>query len=204
MDKPNEITYFKLNNMVNIPTSEGQIQLNKDKEAVRAYFLEDINPRTMFFHSLEEKIGYLVEEDYIEEEFLNKYDFSFIKKLFKSLYDKKFRFNSFMGAYKFYNQYALKTNDGEHILERFEDRIALSSLYIADGDKDLAMNLAEEHIEQRFQLATPTFLNAGKTARGEMVSCFLLDVQDNMESVGRSVNSALQLSKRGGGVGGAK
>ena len=34
-----------------------------------------------------------------------------------------------------------------------------------------------------------------------MVSCFLIDVQDNMESIGRAVNSSLQLSKRGGGVG---
>jgi ribonucleoside-diphosphate reductase alpha chain len=46
----------------------------------------------------------------------------------------------------------------------------------------------------------PTFLNAGKQQRGELVSCFLLRIEDNMESIGRAVNSALQLSKRGGGV----
>ncbi|MDN5813923.1 MAG: class 1b ribonucleoside-diphosphate reductase subunit alpha, partial [Micrococcaceae bacterium] len=51
-----------------------------------------------------------------------------------------------------------------------------------------------------FQPATPTFLNAGKAQRGELVSCFLLRIEDNLESIGRSVNSALQLSKRGGGV----
>ncbi|MGO3090634.1 MAG: class 1b ribonucleoside-diphosphate reductase subunit alpha, partial [Galactobacter sp.] len=44
------------------------------------------------------------------------------------------------------------------------------------------------------------FLNAGKAQRGELVSCFLLRLEDNLESIGRSVNSALQLSKRGGGV----
>ncbi|MBJ7291731.1 class 1b ribonucleoside-diphosphate reductase subunit alpha, partial [Williamsia sp.] len=52
----------------------------------------------------------------------------------------------------------------------------------------------------RFQPATPTFLNSGKKQRGEPVSCFLLRIEDNMESIGRSINSALQLSKRGGGV----
>ena len=52
----------------------------------------------------------------------------------------------------------------------------------------------------RFQPATPTFLNAGKAARGELVSCFLLRIEDNMESIARGINSALQLSKRGGGV----
>ena len=50
----------------------------------------------------------------------------------------------------------------------------------------------------RFQPATPTFLNAGKKQRGEPVSCFLLRIEDNMESIGRSINSALQLSKLGG------
>ncbi|VEB55286.1 ribonucleoside-diphosphate reductase 2 subunit alpha [Salmonella enterica subsp. enterica] len=44
------------------------------------------------------------------------------------------------------------------------------------------------------------FLNCGKQQRGELVSCFLLRIEDNMESIGRAVNSALQLSKRGGGV----
>lgn len=201
IERPKDITYFKLNNMVNIPTESNEIQLNKDKEAVRAYFLENINPNTVFFHSLEEKVDYLIENDYIEEDFINKYDFSFIKELFEFIYDQKFRFNSFMGAYKFYNQYALKTNDGNKFLERYEDRIGFVALYLANGDEKLAMNIAKEHIEQRLQLATPTFLNAGKKARGELVSCFLLDVQDNMESIGRSINSALQLSKRGGGVG---
>lgn len=199
--KLEDVNYFKLNNMVNIPTVNGEIQLDKDKEAVRAYFLENINPRTVFFHNLEEKIDYLTEQGYIEEDFLMLYTIDFIKTLFKHMYSKKFRFNSFMGAYKFYTQYALKTFDSTYILERYEDRIAFASLYIANGDEELAWNLAEEHIEQRFQLATPTFLNAGKTARGELVSCFLLDIQDNMESIGRAVNSALQLSKRGGGVG---
>lgn len=187
--------------MVNIPTADGSIQLDKDRESVRAYFLEYINPHTTFFHTLEEKIGYLIDNDYIESEFIEMYEFSFVKELFNHLYDKKFRFKSFMGAYKFYTQYALKTNDKKNFLERYEDRIAFASLYIAQGDEDLAWSIAEEHIEQRLQLATPTFLNAGKTARGELVSCFLVDIQDNMESIGRSVNSALQLSKRGGGVG---
>lgn len=34
-----------------------------------------------------------------------------------------------------------------------------------------------------------------------MVSCFLIDLDDSMLSIGRGVNSALQLSRLGGGVG---
>ena len=198
--KPKGTTYFALNNLVNIPKN-GSIQLDKDKEAAKAYFLEHVNPNTVFFYNLKEKIDYLIENNYIEEEFINMYDFDFIKALFKFLYDSKFRFKSFMGAFKFYNQYALKTKDGERYLERYEDRIAFMSLYLAQGDTNLALDIANEHITQRLQMATPTFLNAGKKNRGEMVSCFLLDFDDSMLSIGRGINSALQLSKNGGGVG---
>lgn len=212
-----DVTYFKLNNEVNIPV-DGEIPLYKDKEAVRAYFLEHINMNTVFFYTLEEKLDYLVRENYIDENILiqypvptdepvhpenegKDYDFHFVKDLFDHIYSQKFRFNSFMGAYKFYTQYALKTNDGKKYLERYEDRIAFNALFLGDGDKDLALAIADEMIQQRYQPATPTFLNAGKKRRGEFVSCFLLDVNDSMLSIGRNINSALQLSRLGGGVG---
>ena len=76
----------------------------------------------------------------------------------------------------------------------------MTALGLADGDEKLAVALVEEIISGRFQPATPTFLNAGKAQRGELVSCFLLRIEDNMESIARGINSALQLSKRGGGV----
>ncbi|PRC52351.1 ribonucleotide-diphosphate reductase subunit alpha, partial [Mycobacterium sp. ITM-2017-0098] len=74
------------------------------------------------------------------------------------------------------------------------------ALTLASGDTVLAEKLVDEIIDGRFQPATPTFLNSGKKQRGEPGSCFLLRIEDNMESIGRSINSALQLSKRGGGV----
>ncbi|MCI5775753.1 MAG: class 1b ribonucleoside-diphosphate reductase subunit alpha [Aerococcus sp.] len=194
------MTYFKLNNELNIPVDD-KIPLHKDKEAVRAYFLEHVNPNTVFFYTIEEKINYLIDHDYIEEEFIDKYDRQFVYDLLQSTYDKKFRFKSFMGAHKFYSQYALKTNDGKRYLERYEDRIVFNALYFADGDEELATQLRDELISQRFQPATPTFLNAGRKRRGEMVSCFLIQMTDDMNSIGRTINSALQLSKRGGGVG---
>ena len=196
----NNPSYFKLNNQLNIPVN-GKIPMHKDKEAARAYFLEHVNPNTVFFHTLREKLDYLLENDYIEEEFISKYSFEFIKKLFQKTYDHKFRFRSFMGAHKFYTQYALKTNDNQRYLERYEDRIAFNALYFADGNEELAMDLAEEMITQLYQPATPSFLNAGRKRRGELVSCFLLQLTDDMNSIGRGINSALQLSRIGGGVG---
>ena len=167
--KQNEVTYYKLNNELNRPVN-GSIPLGKDKEAVKAYFLEHVNPNTVFFYTLDEKLDYLIENNYIEKEFLNKYTREFVKEVFQKLYNHKFRFKSFMSAYKLYTQYSLNRDDGSRSLERYEDRIAFNALYLADGDCKLAISLADEMINQRYQPATPTFLNAGRKRRGEFVS----------------------------------
>ncbi len=195
-----EADYHALNAMLNLLDSNGKIQFEKDREAARQYFFQHINQNTVFFHNLEEKLGHLVMKGYYESEVLEAYDFEFIKGLYDYAYAKKFRFPTFLGAYKYYTAYTLKTFDGTRYLERYEDRVVMTALTLARGKEALARQMVDEIISGRFQPATPTFLNAGKKQRGELVSCFLLRVEDNMESIGRAINSALQLSKRGGGV----
>ncbi|MDK6274213.1 class 1b ribonucleoside-diphosphate reductase subunit alpha [Pseudoglutamicibacter cumminsii] len=194
------LSYHELNAMLNLYGPDGKIQFDADRYAARQYFLDHVNNNTVFFHDLDEKLNYLVEKNYYEPETLEQYSREFIKELYEFAYSKKFRFETFLGAYKFYTSYALKTFDGARYLERFEDRVCMVALHLARGDEKLAKSLVEEIIEGRFQPATPTFLNSGKAQRGELVSCFLLRVEDNMESIARGVNSSLQLSKRGGGV----
>lgn len=197
---PTELDYHALNAMLNLPDAEGKIQFDADRMAARQYFLQHVNQNTVFFHSLQEKLDYLRTENYYEGEVLDAYSPEFIEQIFKAAFAKKFRFPTFLGAYKYYTAYTLKTRDGKRYLERFEDRVVMTALALARGDEKLAMRMMEEIIAGRFQPATPTFLNAGKKQRGELVSCFLLRLEDNMESIGRGINSALQLSKRGGGV----
>ncbi|WP_223568962.1 class 1b ribonucleoside-diphosphate reductase subunit alpha [Agrobacterium tumefaciens] len=194
------LDYHALNAMLNLYDENGKIQLDKDRLAARQYFLQHVNQNTVFFHNLREKLDYLVTEGYYEQEVLDQYSFNFVRDLYDEAYARKFRFPTFLGAFKYYTSYTLKTFDGKRYLERYEDRVCMVALALARGDEQLARNLVDEIISGRFQPATPTFLNAGKKSRGELVSCFLLRVEDNMESIGRSINSALQLSKRGGGV----
>ncbi|BFH14332.1 ribonucleoside-diphosphate reductase subunit alpha [Paenibacillus dendritiformis] len=191
--------WIQLNNEIMVQ-KDGKFQFDKDREAAKSYFIDYVNQNTVFFHNLEEKIHYLVENDYYEKELFDQYEFKDVKRLYEYLYAKKFRFPSFMSAFKFYNNYAMKTNDDTKFLERYEDRLAVVSLFLASGDIDKAFEYAELLISQEYQPATPTFLNAGKKRRGELVSCFLLEVDDSMNSIGFSINSALQLSKIGGGV----
>ncbi|MGW9404782.1 class 1b ribonucleoside-diphosphate reductase subunit alpha [Arthrobacter sp. NPDC055585] len=192
--------YHELNAMLNLYGKNGEIQFDADRAAARQYFLQHVNNNTVFFHDLEEKLDYLVKNEYYERETLDQYTMNFIRDLYNRAYKKKFRFETFLGAFKFYTSYTLKTFDGKRYLERYEDRVCMVALHLARGNEQLAEQMVDEIIEGRFQPATPTFLNAGKKQRGELVSCFLLRIEDNMESIGRSINSALQLSKRGGGV----
>ena len=195
-----DLDYHALNAKLNLYDADGRIQFDADHEAARQYFLQHVNQNTVFFHDLEEKLEYLVEEGYYEGHILDKYSPEFVKTAFKAAYAHKFRFETFLGAFKYYTSYTLKTFDGKRYLERFEDRVTMVALTLADGDEQLALDLIDEMMSGRFQPATPTFLNEGKAQRGEPVSCFLVRIEDNMESIARGINSALQLSKRGGGV----
>ena len=188
-----------LNAELNLYDESGKIQFDKDKEAARAYFLQHVNQNTVFFHSLEEKTKFLVENGLWDQEIVNRYPFYEFKALFKQAYAHKFRFQTFVGALKFYRGYALKTFDGKRYYERFEDRVVMTAL-AHSNDYEHAKRLVDHIIEGRFQPATPTFLNAGRADAGGPTSCYLLRVEDNLESITRAQSDAAQLSKRGGGV----
>ncbi|MBL5932220.1 class 1b ribonucleoside-diphosphate reductase subunit alpha [Lelliottia amnigena] len=192
--------YHALNAMLNLYDREGHIQFGKDAEAVDVFFAAHVRPNSVPFASQDARLDYLVNEGYYEERVLTRYDRHFVLNLFERAHASGFRFQTFLGAWKYYTSYTLKTFDGKRYLESFEDRVCMVALTLAQGDENLAQQLMDEMLSARFQPATPTFLNCGKAQRGELVSCFLLRIEDNMESIGRAVNSALQLSKRGGGV----
>ncbi|KLW88140.1 ribonucleoside-diphosphate reductase 2 subunit alpha [Enterobacter sp. BIDMC92] len=192
--------YHALNAMLNLYDRQGRIQFGKDREAVDAFFAAHVRPSSVTFASQNERLDYLIKEGYYDARVLSRYQRPFVVKLFERAHASGFRFQTFLGAWKYYTSYTLKTFDGKRYLESFEDRVVMVALTLAQGDEALAQRLSDEILSGRFQPATPTFLNCGKAQRGELVSCFLLRIEDNMESIGRAVNSALQLSKRGGGV----
>lgn len=199
-DNLNNDSYISLNALAKFKDEKENYNFKADKEATKQYLENYIEPRMKKFASLEEKLAYLVDNDYYDKKVLDLYTAKFIKEIFKLAYAQNFSFLNFMGAAKFYKAYALKTNDNKQFLERFEDRAVMNALFLADGNEELALNLVKDIISNRFQPATPTFLNAGKKRRGEYISCYLLRVEDNMESISRAISTSLQLSKRGGGV----
>ena len=115
--------YHSLNAMLNLYDADGKIQFDADRRAAREYFLQHVNQNTVFFHSLQERLDYLVEKEYYEPRVIDAYPIEFIQSLNDRAYAAKFRFDTFLGAFKYYTSYTLKTFDGKRYLERFEDRV---------------------------------------------------------------------------------
>ena len=169
--------------------------LKLDQEAVQA-FLQEVEQKRKKFSSRREWLHWMIEHDYYIN-FMEKYPESFVLEMF----DREApAFQSYMAASKFYRDYALKTNDKSEYLETYAQRIAAVALELGDGDQEKAKRIADAMFRQRYQPATPTFLNAGRSRRGELVSCFLLEVDDTLNSIYYAISTSAQLSKIGGGV----
>lgn len=190
--------HIELNNELMQRGADGFYQLEKDKEAVKA-FMEEVEQKSKKFPSLRDKLNYLIENDYYDNLF-DKYTYEQIEAVFNLTHSSGFQFQSYMAISKFYKDYAMKSNDKSQYLEQYPDRVAVVALHLGEGDADKALRIAEAMIEQRLQPATPTFLNAGKSRRGEMVSCFLLEMDDSLNSINYVLGTCMQLSKIGGGV----
>lgn len=194
-------SWLVANNKIKTRDQYGNYQLDYDKDAAKLYFIENINKRTVFFHNLKEKLDFLIEGNFYKKELYDMYKFEDIKEIFKIAYAKKFRFQSYMAASKFYDNYALKTNDKKHILERYEDRVSIFALFKAKGNMTLARKYVNTVMGQVFQPATPVFLNAGRARGGKEVSCFIVHVNDSTEGILYADGAVAQLSRMGGAIG---
>lgn len=190
--------HIELNNRIMQRDHNGFFQLGKDREAVEAY-MEEVKHKSFTFPSAAAKVRYMIENDYYEDVY-ERYTPEVVEEIYALTHSYPFQFASYMAASKFYTDYAMKSNDGAAYLEHFPDRVAIVALHLARGDEATARDLAASMMEQRLQPATPTFLNAGKSRRGEMVSCFLLEMDDALNSINYVLGTCMQLSKIGGGV----
>lgn len=174
--------------------------LNKDKQSCETYLKEAVIPNYLKFETPIERINYLIENDYYEKDFFALYTTDQINEIYNYAYANPFEFKSYMGAFKFYNDYAMKNKMKDKFLETYEDRLVVIALYHAQGDFIRAKDMVDALLKQVFIPATPTFLNTGKKHRGEFVSCFLLEMGDSLNDISRVLEFSMQLSKLGGGV----
>ncbi|KIX91680.1 ribonucleotide-diphosphate reductase subunit alpha [Staphylococcus microti] len=190
--------HIELNNEVTKRNESGFFNLEKDQEALNVY-LEEIQDKTVHFDNELARLHFLVANQFYYNVF-NDYTEAQLTEIIDFANTLPFHFASYMSASKFYKDYALKTNDKSQYLENYHQHVVIVSLYLAKGDVALAKRFIQAMIDQRYQPATPTFLNAGRARRGELVSCFLLEVDDSLNSINFIDSTAKQLSKIGGGV----
>ena len=159
--------YHALNAMLNLYDADGKIQFDKDKAAEREYVTGHVAANSKQFDSTAERLEYLISNQYYNPAVFNQYSAEFLDRIYEHVESAGFEFGTFLGAFKFYTSYALKTFDGRLYLEDFPQRCAAVALELAAGDEQQAIEYADEMLAGRFQPATPTFLNLGKAQRGE-------------------------------------
>ncbi|AEG72401.1 ribonucleotide reductase of class Ib (aerobic), alpha subunit [Mycoplasma haemofelis str. Langford 1] len=190
---------LELNNMVTYKSPDGFFDVSKDLEAIAEYekYVDE-----NFATDLEgiERIRWLIENNFYVADLINSFTDAEVIEIIDLVKSYNFRFKSYMSIKKFYDSYALRTDDKKRFLERYDDRIIACALFLGRRDFNFAKKLAKSMIEQKYQPATPTFSNAGKKRSGELVSCFLLEVDDSLNSINYIISTAMQLSKIGGGV----
>lgn len=191
------MNHIELNNAI-MRQKDGFYDLEKDKEAMNLY-LEEVASKTKAFPNELERLSWLVKNDFYFDCF-SLYDEHFLKEITAKAYTYDFQFASYMAATKFYQSYALKTNDKKQFLENYEQHMVIVALYLAQGDNYFALELLDTLMKQIYQPATPTMLNAGRSRRGELVSCYLLSLDDSLNSINYNEGVARTLSKYGGGV----
>lgn len=188
-----EYNHIKLNNEVMQRKNEGMgfFNLEKDQEALKEYMCE-VNDYSIHFETELSRLHYLVDNNFYYNVF-KQYNEIVLQELIDYTNSFEFKFASYMASTKFYKDYALKTNDKKQYLENYHQHVLIVALYLAKGDKEVAKQLISAMMEQRYQPATPTFLNAGRARRGELVSCFLLEEADSLNSINYNESVARQL-----------
>ena len=188
-----EYNHIKLNNEVMQRKNEGMgfFNLEKDQEALKEY-MREVDDYSINFETELSRLHYLVDNNFYYNVF-KQYNEIVLQELIDYTNSFEFKFASYMAATKFYKDYALKTNNKKQYLENYHQHVLIVALYLAKGDKEVAKQLISAMMEQRYQPATPTFLNAGKSRRGELVSCFLLEEDDSLNSINYNESVARQL-----------
>lgn len=190
--------YIELNNKIMQKDDNGFFSLQYDRQAIKE-FAKEVDRKMKKFDSVKDRFNWLIDNNYYID-FFKDYTLEDIERLTDMVYSYNFEFKSYMAISKFYQSYSLKTDDKSQYLETYEDRIIAVALTLAQGDVKMAFDLAKSMIEQRYQAATPTFLNCGRVRRGEFISCFLIGTDDSLNGINHMLSTAGQLSKIGGGV----
>ena len=97
------------------------------------------------------------------------------------------------------DRYLVRDNTGE-ICEDSNDMLVRVSSFIGQNEPDKIDSFYEIMRDLKFLPNSPTLMNAG-TKLGQLSACFVLPVEDNMDSIFNAVHDQAIIQKSGGGTG---
>ena len=125
-----------------------------------------------------------------------------IKKLAAALNPEKDDLSKYLGVITNKNRYALRKGSGEPIeVPQFTHmRIAMGLSYNAENPTESALDFYEHMSSLDYVPGGSTRVNAGG-AHPQLSNCFLINVDDDMESIVKSVRDTAFIAKGTGGIG---
>jgi len=125
-----------------------------------------------------------------------------VKKLAKALDPTKDGLSRYLGVVTNKNRYALRKQSGGPIeVPQFTHmRIAMGLSYNAEDPTACALDFYEHMSNLDYVPGGSTRVNAGGSFP-QLSNCFLIDVQDDMESIAKGVRDVMWIAKGTGGIG---
>src|SRR5690625_3929282 len=159
---------------------------------------------TLKYGDFYQLITTLIEKGIYSHLLIEKYSKNEIESFAQSIDVKRDELFDYLGLYTFATRY-LATDHDKNLFELPQERWMIIAMYLMQDEK---LEYRTERVLEAYwalsnlymTVATPTMNNAGKS-HGQLSSCFIDTVDDDLRSIYDVNSDVAQLSKNGGGIG---
>lgn len=146
-----------------------------------------------------EYIKFAVGEELLSKSMLKKFD---LKKLAETLDISRDRKFMYLGLSTLQDRYIIRNRDYKVIEtpQAFWMRIAMGLSILEKKPTETAIRFYEHLSKLEYLHGTPTLFNSG-TNHSQLSSCYIMNMYDEMEHIGKTVTDSLLLAKYAGGIG---
>ena len=125
-----------------------------------------------------------------------------VKALAMALDPTRDRLSKYLGVITNKNRYALRKNDGSPLeVPQFTNmRIAMGLSFNEPNPTEAAIRFYRHMSNLEYSPGGSTRVNAGGTFP-QLSNCFVIDVEDDMESIAKSIHDTMWIAKGTGGIG---
>lgn len=125
-----------------------------------------------------------------------------IERLARALNPSRDKRMNYLGVITSKNRYALRSGDGEAMEtpQMSMMRIAMGLSYNEPDPTEAALDFYDHMSRLEYSPGGSTRINAG-TSFPQLSNCFLMEIQDDMESIAKGIRDVMWMSKGTGGIG---